>query len=163
MAKQEYTAYQQGIISNYYNQLDTIMLTKLQELVSELYMADTDAKKKRLWDRDDPDELWQRIFWAFHQSVCRIDLARRRDRLVQRIYNATIHRLHDDYRRDWLHAEREVATAPAEMPALAGGTDGSLLNRAGGYQYSVTRTTRLEVFFDANGILAYYRLDRGSR
>lgn len=51
MAKQEYTAYQQGIISNYYNQLDTIMLTKLHELVSELYMADTDAKKKRLWDR----------------------------------------------------------------------------------------------------------------
>ncbi len=51
MAKQEYTAYQQGIISNYYNQLDTIMLTKLQELVSELYMADTEAKKKRLWDR----------------------------------------------------------------------------------------------------------------
>lgn len=51
MAKQEYTAYQQGIISNYYNQLDTIMLTKLQELVSELYLADTDAKKKRLWER----------------------------------------------------------------------------------------------------------------
>lgn len=51
MAKQEYTAYQQGIISNYYNQLDTIMLTKLQELVSELYLADTQAKKKRLWDR----------------------------------------------------------------------------------------------------------------
>lgn len=51
MGKQEYTAYQQGIISNYYNQLDTIMLTKLQELVTDLYMADTDAKKKRLWDR----------------------------------------------------------------------------------------------------------------
>jgi len=51
MGKQEYTAYQQGIISNYYSQLDTIMLTKLQELVTELYMADTDAKKKRLWDR----------------------------------------------------------------------------------------------------------------
>lgn len=53
MGKQEYTAYQQGIISNYYNQLDTIMLTKLQELVSELFMADTEAKKKRLWDRVD--------------------------------------------------------------------------------------------------------------
>ncbi len=51
MGKQEYTAYQQGIISNYYNQLDTIMLTKLQELASELYLADTEAKKKRLWDR----------------------------------------------------------------------------------------------------------------
>jgi len=51
MGKQEYTQHQQGIISNYYNQLDTIMLTKLQELVTELYLADTDAKKKRLWDR----------------------------------------------------------------------------------------------------------------
>jgi hypothetical protein len=51
MGKQEYTAYQQGIISNYYSQLDTIMLTKLQELVTDLYMAETDAKKKRLWDR----------------------------------------------------------------------------------------------------------------
>jgi intergrase/recombinase len=51
MDKQEYSQYQQGIISNYYNQLDTIMLTKLQELVSELYLADSEAKKKRLWER----------------------------------------------------------------------------------------------------------------
>ena len=51
MGKQEYTQYQQGIISNYYSQMDTIMLAKLQELVTELYLADTDAKKKRLWDR----------------------------------------------------------------------------------------------------------------
>ncbi len=80
--------------------------------------------KKRLWDRKNPDELWQRIYWAFHQSVCRIDVARRRDRLVQRIYNATIHRLHDDYRRDWLHAEREVATDPEELTALAGVAEG---------------------------------------
>jgi hypothetical protein len=80
--------------------------------------------KKRYWDKDDPDELWQRIYWAFHQSVCRIDVARRRDHLVQRIYNATIHRLHDDYRRDWLHAEREAATAPEELIALAGVCEG---------------------------------------
>lgn len=51
MGKQEYSQYQQGIISHYFSQLDTIMLAKLQELVSELYLADTDAKKKRLWDR----------------------------------------------------------------------------------------------------------------
>lgn len=80
--------------------------------------------KKRFWDREEPDELWQRIYWAFHQSVCRIDVARRRDRLVQRIYNATIHRLHDDYRREWLHAEREVATDPAELTALSGIAEG---------------------------------------
>jgi hypothetical protein len=80
--------------------------------------------KKRYWDKDDPDELWQRIYWAFHQSVCRIDVARRGDHLVQRIYNATIHRLHDDYRRDWLHAEREAATEPEELIAMAGVYEG---------------------------------------
>jgi len=80
--------------------------------------------KKRFWDREEPDELWQRVYWAFHQSVCRIDIARRRDHLVQRIYNATIHRLHDEYRREWLHADREVATDPMELTELATGVDG---------------------------------------
>jgi len=51
MAKRDYSDHQKSIISHYYNQFDTIMLHKLQELVSELYLADTEAKKKRLWDR----------------------------------------------------------------------------------------------------------------
>ena len=51
MAKRDYSDHQKKVISHYYNQLDTIMLQKLQELVSELYLADTDAKKKRLWER----------------------------------------------------------------------------------------------------------------
>ncbi|MGA2173118.1 MAG: hypothetical protein ABSG82_08970 [Sedimentisphaerales bacterium] len=51
MAKREYSQYQKGVISNYYDNLDGIMLTKLSELVSELYLADTDAKRDRLWER----------------------------------------------------------------------------------------------------------------
>jgi hypothetical protein len=51
MAKQDYTNHQLGIISNYYEHLDTIMLAKLQELVSELYLADSDKKRDRLWKR----------------------------------------------------------------------------------------------------------------
>jgi hypothetical protein len=51
MAKQDYTPYQQNIISQYYDRLDTIMLTKLQKLVSELYLAETQAKRDRLWKR----------------------------------------------------------------------------------------------------------------
>jgi len=51
MAQREYSEHQQHIIRKYYNQLDTIMLHKLQELVSELYLADTDAKRDRLWER----------------------------------------------------------------------------------------------------------------
>jgi hypothetical protein len=51
MTKREYSQYQKTVISGYYNNLDTIMLQKLGELVTELYLADTKAKKDRLWDR----------------------------------------------------------------------------------------------------------------
>ncbi len=51
MAQQEYSDFQKKVISKYYNHLDVIMLQKLQELVSELYLADTEAKQKRLWER----------------------------------------------------------------------------------------------------------------
>ena len=51
MAKNEYTEYQKDVISGYYKNLDTIMLGKLGELVTELYLADSKAKKNRLWER----------------------------------------------------------------------------------------------------------------
>ena len=51
MAKQEYSNYQKNIIKNYYENLDTIALTRLQELVTELYLAETPAKTKRLWQQ----------------------------------------------------------------------------------------------------------------
>ena len=51
MAKNERSKYQTGVISRYYDNLDTIMLRKLGELVTELYLADTDAKQNRLWQR----------------------------------------------------------------------------------------------------------------
>jgi hypothetical protein len=51
MAKTEHSAYQKNIIKNYYEHRDTIMLNKLSELVSELYLATTSAKKKQLWAR----------------------------------------------------------------------------------------------------------------
>ena len=51
MAKQERTNYQKKVISRYYENLDTITLTKLQELVTELYLAETPAQKDRLWLR----------------------------------------------------------------------------------------------------------------
>lgn len=47
----ERSKHQQKIISNYYENLDAIMLTKLQELVTELYLADSESKANRLWER----------------------------------------------------------------------------------------------------------------
>ena len=51
MVTKEYSEYQKKVFSGYYNNLDTIMLQKLSELVTELYLADTQTKKDRLWQR----------------------------------------------------------------------------------------------------------------
>jgi len=51
MTKKEYSQYQKSVISGYYNNLETIMLGKLGELVTELYLADSQTKKDRLWQR----------------------------------------------------------------------------------------------------------------
>jgi len=45
------TNYQNKVISGYYEHLDTIMLEKLGELVTELYLAETETKRNRLWQR----------------------------------------------------------------------------------------------------------------
>jgi hypothetical protein len=43
VAKQEYSSYQKKVIQNYYQHKDTIVLTRLQELVTELYLAEEKA------------------------------------------------------------------------------------------------------------------------
>lgn len=51
MAKRELTAGQSKIVGRYYEHLDTIVATRLQELVSDLYLADSAAKQARLWKK----------------------------------------------------------------------------------------------------------------
>jgi hypothetical protein len=47
----DFTPGQRKIIDGYYAHRDEIMLTRLQELASELYLADSPAKQDRLWKR----------------------------------------------------------------------------------------------------------------
>ena len=51
MSKRPYSNHQQKIIKGYYDNLDTIMLNKLGELVTELYLAKDRPKEDRLWER----------------------------------------------------------------------------------------------------------------
>ena len=46
--KRDYTAHQQKIIKRYYDNLDTIALQRLAELVGELYLAEG-KKKEKAW------------------------------------------------------------------------------------------------------------------
>lgn len=47
----EYSNYQKKLIDRYYDQRDVIMLNKLQELVTDLFLADTAKKSDQLWAR----------------------------------------------------------------------------------------------------------------
>ena len=51
MVKKDYSTYQTNIISRYYENLDTIILQRLGELITELYLAESQTKKKQLWER----------------------------------------------------------------------------------------------------------------
>lgn len=79
--------------------------------------------QKRHWDPD-PDEHWQNIVWTFLHVLCRIDVTRRPDRLVQKVYNDTVHHLYDNYRRAWDRTNRECHADPEEIDALVGGGEG---------------------------------------
>ncbi len=77
MAKNEYSEYQKKVFSGYYDNLDTIMLQKLSELVTELYIADATLRSSLLRrsgcegrtlrstsTQTKKDRLWQRAYKA---------------------------------------------------------------------------------------------------
>jgi hypothetical protein len=51
VSPKEYTHYQKKVISAYYEHRDELALTSLQSVVTDLFLADTDAKRAHLWDR----------------------------------------------------------------------------------------------------------------
>lgn len=51
MAKRDLTGHQRKIVDRYYEHRETIMVTKLGDLVSELYLAESEKARDRLWDR----------------------------------------------------------------------------------------------------------------
>jgi len=51
MCAKEHSNYQKGVINRYYANLDNIMLTKLADIVTDLYLAETKAKYEKLWQR----------------------------------------------------------------------------------------------------------------
>lgn len=51
MAKREYSKYQKKVIGDFYKNRDAIETQRLQEIVTEVYLATTPAKQKKLWER----------------------------------------------------------------------------------------------------------------
>lgn len=51
MCAKEHSKYQKDVINRYYANLDSIMLTKLADIVTDLYLAETKAKYDKLWTK----------------------------------------------------------------------------------------------------------------
>ncbi len=46
-----FSGYQKKVIQNYYDNIDKIALAKLQDLVTDIFLADSEAKKAKLWEK----------------------------------------------------------------------------------------------------------------
>jgi len=88
----EYSRYQKKVIERYYDHRDQIMLTRLGEIVTELYLADTEAKAKRLWSRAESAMKAIKVPAATMQHI----LQRKKPELLA------------DHLRDWLAAARKA-------------------------------------------------------
>lgn len=51
MSSRDFSRHQQSIVNRYYKNLDGIVANRLQEAVTELYLADSDSKKAKLWKK----------------------------------------------------------------------------------------------------------------
>jgi len=69
MPGKDYSEHQKSVISGYYANLDTIMLAKLSELVSELYLAQTPTRKSQLWIRAEKAMLKLKIAPAIIRHI----------------------------------------------------------------------------------------------
>ena len=49
MTGKSYTRYQQGIIKRHYEHADSKSIQRLQELVTEIYLCESDKKADKLW------------------------------------------------------------------------------------------------------------------
>ncbi len=95
----------------------TILMTIFWPALTSLHT------RKGHWDKD-ADELWSNICWTFLKVICRVNVERRPDRLVQKVFNETFHHLYEEYQRIWKRAKREPVLDPEAIEALAGAVEG---------------------------------------
>jgi len=67
----DYTSYQKGLITRYYDHRDGILLNRLQEIVTDLFLADSDGKRKRLWSRADKAMEMLKVPQALREHIVR--------------------------------------------------------------------------------------------
>jgi hypothetical protein len=101
--KRDYTPHQQRIIRRYYANQDGIRTQALADLVSDLYLATTDAKRASLWKR--AQALLEGL--GFPASVV-LPVVENRD--LRRLADLAAKGFQQDRRADWAQDAREDRT-----------------------------------------------------
>lgn len=83
----KFSNYQKKVIKDYYKNLDKIALARLQELVSKLYLADSQSKKEMLWKQVEADLKKLKIPEAISQHI----LQKRNPEILAKNLNDWIH------------------------------------------------------------------------
>ena len=63
--------YQNKVIADYYDKIEAIMLQKLSELVTELYLSESKAPQDRLWERVDKAMVKLKVKTAIREHIMR--------------------------------------------------------------------------------------------
>ncbi len=63
-------------------------------------------RKSARYDSEYPDELWQKIYWYFSETIQSTDLQDREYPIASRIYLKLKDSVRDSYRSDWKHQKR---------------------------------------------------------
>lgn len=90
MAINNRSKYQENVIRQYYDNIETIMLQRLGELVTELYLAETEKKQ---------DNLWQRV----HKAMVKLKVA---PAIIEHIMQKRSVEILAKNLQDWLQPEK---------------------------------------------------------
>ncbi len=95
-----------------------------QSILLEIFMPGllTLKRRKSHWDHCG-EELWQNILVTFFQVIGQLDVVKRECRLVQKIFNDTMNRLHHIYAKSWTQVNNETLMPSDQVEALIGGIE----------------------------------------
>lgn len=65
-----HTPYQRGIIKRFYEHRDTLALQKLSEIVSNLYLEESETKRKRAWKSAEQQLVAAGVTESHAKKIC---------------------------------------------------------------------------------------------
>ena len=101
------------------------------------------CRRKGAWDPDE-DVRWANVLVAFHWTIYKYPVTSRADRIESKILGDTMHRLYEEYARDWRFLKRNELRDPRPKPDVAprGDQDDAPLREPGEWDLGLKASSR---------------------